>query len=55
MLSDKEMIDRLILILTNKIREIDGSDIELVKNYVALIEHWMARAKEDAMLVEPRA
>lgn len=45
-LNDKELLDRLILDLTNKIREIDGSEIELVKEYVTLIEYWMTRAKE---------
>ncbi len=46
LLSDRELLGRLILILTNKIREIDGNDIELVKKYVALIEYWMARAND---------
>ena len=46
LLSEKELLNRLVLTLTDKIREIDGSDIELVKKYVDLIKYWMARAKE---------
>ena len=46
LLSDKELLYRLIGILTDKIREIDGNDFELVKKYVDLIKYWMACAKE---------